>query len=184
MNTKLNFETADASGAPVDETVAVLVAHQVAKETASLNEANESLRAELAEATAQRDKALTDLDVAKAEAEAARQEFADFKADLAAKAEAEVRETERREAVAKLAPALLEGDDEAVTARVARWVAMDEASFASLLEDLASVAKPAAGGETKPKPLGGTNTDTAMSKGGNQPASTSVAGAARKLLIG
>lgn len=136
----LPLETADASGVSVDEQVAVLAAHTVAKETASLNEQIEALKAENATLTTEKAELADKLTVAEAAIETAKQEFAAFKTDLETKAEqAKVAEARKAE-VAKVAPALLEGEEAKVAERVTRWTAMDEAAFTDYVAELASVA--------------------------------------------
>jgi FtsZ-binding cell division protein ZapB len=152
QGTPLQLEIADASGAPIpaDDKVAILVAHQVAVETASLNDEVKTLKTENASLKDQ-------LDVAEAAKAAAVKEFEDYKAEQAAAAERASLVEARTAEVAKVAPAL-----EATEDRVQRWTSMDKASFDNYLAELAAVAgTPSQSAPTAP--FDATTGETAMS---------------------
>lgn len=135
----LPLETANTSGVAADDKVAILVAHQVAQETAALSTEVEGLKSENAtlktEVAGLKDK----LDVAETAKTAAEKAFADYKGEQAAAAERAKLADARKAEVAKVAPAL-----EATDERLARWTSMDEAAFTEYVAELASVA----GGKT------------------------------------
>jgi hypothetical protein len=144
----LPLEIADASGATVDDKVAILVAHQVATETAALTAQIDDLATENASL---KDK----VEVAETAKLAAEKAFADFKDEQAKAAETAKLAEDRKAEIAKVAPALLEGEKAKVDERVARWAALDEASFKEHLNELASVAG---------KPVEGEPLETAMKR--------------------
>jgi regulator of replication initiation timing len=129
----LPLEIADASGATVDDKVAILVAHQVATETAALTAQIDDLKAENATLATENASLKDKVEVAET-------------AKLA---------EDRKAEIAKVAPALLEGEKAKVDERVARWAALDEASFKEHLNELASVAG---------KPVEGEPLETAMKR--------------------
>lgn len=139
----LPLETADASGATVDDKVAILVAHQVATETAALTAQIDELKAENATLKTENAGLKDKVDVAETAKLAVEKEFADFKDEQAKAAETAKLAEERKVEVAKVAPAL-----EATDERVARWSSMDEASFKDYVAELASVAGKSGDGES------------------------------------
>jgi hypothetical protein len=179
--TKLSFEVADAAGAgEIDEKVAVLVAHEVGKQTEKSAARISELEAALATEKAARTTAENALDVANAATKTATEAFESFKVELAEKAALAERSDARRAAVAEKAPSLLEGEAAEVDAKVARWASMEDADFASYLNDLAAVSTPAK--KVEDKPFQGKTTDTAMRRGSASTSGTASAG--RKFLIG
>lgn len=171
QGTPLQLETADnASGAvlPADDRVAILVAHQVAVETASLTSEVETLKTENA---GLKDK----LDVAETARLAAVKALEDYKAEQAAAAERASLVESRTAEVAKVAPTL-----EATEDRVQRWTAMDKASFDTYVAELAAVAgAPAEGAPTGA--FDAATAETAMS--GTRTASTTGGTSATRALL-
>jgi regulator of replication initiation timing len=151
----LPLEIADASGATVDDKVAILVAHQVATETAALTAQIDDLKAENATLATENASLKDKVEVAETAKLAAEKAFADFKDEQAKAAETAKLAEDRKAEIAKVAPALLEGEKAKVDERVARWAALDEASFKEHLNELASVAG---------KPVEGEPLETAMKR--------------------
>jgi hypothetical protein len=177
----LPLETANASGAPtVDEQVAVLAAHMVAQETASLNEQLDVVKAER-DALKTENAGLKDkVEVAEAAKAAADQAFEDYKADQAAKVEQAKLADARKAEVAKVAPTLVEGEEAKVAERVERWTSMDEAAFTSYVAELASVAgKSVESGKEGFTPEAG---ETAMQRGKKTATATTGKSAATAVL--
>lgn len=115
-----------------------LVADNVARETADLTAAKATLETEKAELQTQLDVAITARDAEKARADKAETDLVAFKATLETEKANAARADER---VTKVRAAATHMGDEFFTAeRAARWSAMDDEAFGSLVAELAAVA--------------------------------------------
>lgn len=133
---------------PLQEEIASLKAAQATDEVkAAVDAAKAESAEEIARLTADLDAAQIEKNEAVAAAETAKAEFDAFKSELAeleaaeqAAAEREGRKAERIEKVKEVA----KFDDDQIAAKADRWADMDEADFASLVEDYKVVAEKAA----------------------------------------
>lgn len=120
----------------------VLAAVMAAEETATINAALETAKAETASLKADLERVQAALDVATAKAATAETELATFKADVDRQTEIAKLRGERAEAVKAVSPALLTGGDVEVAARVERWASMEAATFEAFVSDLKAIASP------------------------------------------
>lgn len=133
---------------PLQDEIAALKAAQATDEVkAAVDAAKAESAEEIARLTAELDAAQIEKNEAVAAAEVAKTEFEAFKTELAeleaaetAAAEREGRKAERIEKVKEVA----KFDDDQIAAKADRWADMDDADFASLVEDYKLVAEKAA----------------------------------------
>lgn len=139
------FGTESATLTIPEDHVKGLAAVMAAAETATLNEKLEKLEAENATLKTANEDLTTKLEVAETAKATAEKALNDREAELARETELAGLRAKRADEVKALAPNLLEGEEAAVKSRVQRWSEMEEAAFASYLEDLKSVTSQGAG---------------------------------------
>lgn len=138
---ELGTETATVATATVaDDQISVLAAHMAAAETATLSTQVDTLTAERATLTAEVARLTSELEVATAARAAAELAITEAAAAAARETELAALVTTRADAVREISPTLLEGEEAAVSARTARWAAMEQAVFDSFLEDIRAVS--------------------------------------------
>lgn len=120
-----------------------ILAATVAKETASLTESIESLKAEKAALEAKLDVAEAAKAAVDAEKTAADKALVDFKAELAAQAEVAAKTVSRMAEVAAAAPQMTP-EALADESRITRVVAMSDEDFGAYVADLKAVSTPVA----------------------------------------
>lgn len=168
-----------------------LVADAVERETAAAKTEAEELRNQ--NVTLGNEKDALELRIKAAEDKAADAEKAleDYKTEVETQKASEAKRSERLGKVAEVAPTLVtqpdDGDDEKVTERCDRIVAMDDESFQEYLDSITAVAPQKASddgtdGKAKPAPTGTPLPRESAAFKGKQPTGTEAKGSVKGLL--